>query len=127
MIAQVQVNGFISDLFKISRGIKQGDAMSCALFIIAIDPLIRNIEHNLNIIPLELTRGCMIKTVAYADDIAVITTNTDEAVNSVLDEYMKLTKCSGLTLNADKTEIVNLSNMSDKTSTTTFYNSEQSK
>ena len=43
MIAQVQVNGFISDLFKISRGVKQGDAMSCASFILAIVPLKRNI------------------------------------------------------------------------------------
>jgi len=44
--AQVQVNGFLSDRFNIERGVKQGDALSCALFIIAIDPMIRNIKNN---------------------------------------------------------------------------------
>ena len=108
MKAQVQVNGFISESFQINRGVKQGDALSCALFIIAIDPLIRNIEANKNITPLLLTKDCQVKTIAYADDIAVISNNSEEAVNNILQEYMKLTICSGLTLNADKTEILNL-------------------
>ena len=34
--AQVQVNGFMSSKFNIERGVKQGDALSCSLFIIAI-------------------------------------------------------------------------------------------
>ena len=49
------------------------------------------------------------KTLAYADDIAVITKNCDTAAGSVFYEYSRLTKCSGLMLNADKTEILNLS------------------
>jgi hypothetical protein len=28
------------------RGYKQGDALSCALFILGIDPLIRNINND---------------------------------------------------------------------------------
>ena len=62
--AQVQVNGFVSNRFDIKRGVKQGDALSCALFIIAIDPLIRNIENNPLINPLVLKDQCMIKTLA---------------------------------------------------------------
>ena len=123
MIAQVQVNGFISEAFKISRGVKQGDALSCALFILAIDPLIRNIENNDNIPSLEITNGCTAKTLAYADDIAVITHNSDVAINNILAEYLKLTKCSGLTLNADKTEILNLSE-SNKSVTDATYLSQ---
>jgi len=33
------VNGVLSDSFKIIRGVRQGDAMSCLLFDIAIEPL----------------------------------------------------------------------------------------
>ena len=73
--AQVQVNGFMSGRFNIERGLKQGDALSCALFIIAIDPLIRNIEQNQRIRSLKLIDDCCIKTLAYADDVAIITNN----------------------------------------------------
>ena len=107
--ALVQVNGHMSIPFSIKRGVKQGDALSCALFIISIDPLIRNIESNILISPLTMAPGCMIKTLAYADDIAVITTNCDSTLNEVFKEYNRLTQCSGLRLNADKTEIINLS------------------
>ena len=107
--AQVQVNGFMSNRFNIERGVKQGDALSCALFIIAIDPLIRNIENNQQIRGLKLGDQCTLKTMAYADDVAIITNNDNESSSMLFEEYMKLTKASGLTLNADKTEILNLS------------------
>ena len=60
------------------------------------------------------------KTLAYADDVAIVTENNDESISQIFLEYMKLTRSSGLTLNADKTEILNLSN-SDKNSTTASY------
>ena len=119
--AQVQVNGFLSNKFNIGRGVKQGDALSCALFIIAIDPLIRNIENNPQIKSLDLSNQCQLKTIAYADDIAVITHNNNEDISQIFSEYMKLTKSSGLTLNADKTDILNLS-ISNKHTTETEYN-----
>ena len=38
--ATVQINGHLSDYLPIKRGVKQGDALSSALFILAVDPLI---------------------------------------------------------------------------------------
>ena len=119
--AQVQVNGFMSNRFDIERGVKQGDALSCSLFIIAIDPLIRNIENNDSIAGLSLKDNCNLKTLAYADDVAIVTKNNDESIAQVFLEYMKLTRASGLTLNADKTEILNLSN-TGKSTTRASYN-----
>ena len=40
--ARILINGFQSESIKIERGVKQGDALSCAIFIICIDPLLRN-------------------------------------------------------------------------------------
>ena len=120
--AQVQVNGFLSNPFSIQRGVKQGDALSCALFIIAIDPLIRNIEKNPDIPALLLSDNCAIKTLAYADDIAIISKNTNNSFNHIFDEYGKLTTISGLTLNADKTEILNLSQSNKQTTHATYLN-----
>ena len=122
--AIVQINGHLSEPFQIKRGVKQGDALSCALFILAMDPLIRNIENNTLIPPIEICQGCKIKTLAYADDIAVITTNSDESSQALFGEYNRLTKCSGLTLNADKTEILNMSKHG-KNSTKVTYNEKE--
>ena len=108
--------------FRSKGGVKQGDALSCALFIIAIDPLIRNIEMNQNIPELSLSPSCSIKTLAYADDIAVITKNSNESFNNIFAEYGKLTKISGLTLNADKTEILNLSHSKKQTTEASYLN-----
>jgi hypothetical protein len=44
--ARILINGYMSDKINIERGVKQGDALSCALFIICIDPLLRNINKN---------------------------------------------------------------------------------
>ena len=107
--AQVQVNGFLSDRFRIERGVKQGDALSCALFIISIDPLIRNLENNSDIPALELAPNCTLKSMAYADDIAIFTPNNNNCLEIIFKEYERLTKLSGLMLNADKTEILTLS------------------
>ena len=109
--AVVQVNGHLSKPFEIRRGVKQGDALSCSLFILAMDPLLRNIEGNSNITPITITKlnkHIKLKTFAYADDIAVMTTN-DNSITEIFVEYEKLYHCSGLRLNADKTEILSLS------------------
>jgi len=37
LTATVMVNGFTTDIFNIEQSVKQGDALSCALFIIAIE------------------------------------------------------------------------------------------
>ena len=126
--AVVQVKGHLSSSFVVERGVKQGDALSCSLFVLAMDPLIRNIEVNTCIEPLLLVNGnnqSKIKTLAYADDIAVVTKNVD-SVNEIFREYERLFSCSGLKLNADKTEILKLSNnsISDATIRVRYLNDD---
>jgi hypothetical protein len=109
--ARILVNGFQSESIKIERGVKQGDALSCAIFIICIDPLIRNINKNKSIIPVKIgenTTRVNFKAAAYADDISVVCLNTSESIQNVFSEYNRLSQRSGLELNADKTEILKL-------------------
>jgi hypothetical protein len=42
--AKILINGHLSDNFDIKRGQKQGDTLNCALFILGIYPLIRNLN-----------------------------------------------------------------------------------
>ena len=49
----ILVNGRIEKGFLIKRGVKQGDALSCIIFIMCMEPLLRNIEANADIEPIE--------------------------------------------------------------------------
>jgi hypothetical protein len=109
------INGFQTSPLSIQRGVKQGDALSCGLFILALDPLIRNIDNNPEIDPIVLrstrfNNTLINKIFAYADDICIYTLNNMASVQAVFYEYERLTKFSGLQLNADKTEFLYVNN-----------------
>ena len=92
--------------YVIKNGVKQGDALSCILFIMGIEPLLKNIESDRSIDPIIIGGNILPKTVSYADDVACITTPTLQNVNKIFKHYEQMTKLSGLKLNADKTEII---------------------
>jgi hypothetical protein len=100
------INGRIGKGYAINNGVKQGDALSCSLFVLAIEPMLRNIASNGNITALTSTRlnYTWPKMLAYADDITVLTQNEPDSVKGIFGEYYRLTRASGLKLNADKTE-----------------------
>jgi len=114
--ARILINGFTSEVINIERGVKQGDALSCAIFIICIDPLIRNLNENNSIREIRIINKSgkeekiKFKGAAYADDISVICSNDYISIQKIFEEYERLTKKSGLELNADKTEILKLNN-----------------
>ena len=84
------------------------------LFIICIDPLLRNLNKNREIKEIRIRRrngtdsGIKFKSSAYADDISVICQNESGCIQNIFHEYDRLTRRSGLELNADKTEILKL-------------------
>jgi hypothetical protein len=104
----IHVNGRKLDGYSIRNGVKQGDSLSCILFIMCMDPLIRNIEANPNIIRSEIQGIPLPKVLAYADDITCIVEKDANNVKDIFYEYGRLTRASGLTLNAGKTEILDM-------------------
>ena len=42
--AQVKLDGSLSESFKIGRGVKQGSVLSPALFLLMMDPLLRELQ-----------------------------------------------------------------------------------
>jgi hypothetical protein len=111
--AKILINGYLSEKIGIERGVKQGDALSCAIFILCIDPLIRNINSNKLIRYVPVRKGMKKlkgshKASGFADDISIISMSDDVSIKQIFMEYQRLTNKSGLTLNADKTEILNL-------------------
>jgi len=100
------INGRVGAGYDIKNGVKQGDALSCSLFILSIEPILRNIKKNVNINCVESVRlnYTWPKAVAYADDIIIISHNETNCVQGIFDEYQCLRLASGLKLNADQTE-----------------------
>jgi hypothetical protein len=101
----IAINGDVIQGYEIKNGVKQGDSLSCILFILGIDPLIRNIENNPTIGRVTVPDCVTPKILAYADDVTCIT-DTKESIREIFIEYERLSKASGLMLNADKTEII---------------------
>ena len=107
--SDIVINGRIVKGYRILRGVKQGDALSCILFIICMEPLLCNIEKNPLIKNLETRKlGTIPGTYAFADDVNVLIQNSPEGLQEIFNEYGRLTRASGLELNADKTEIMQL-------------------
>ena len=106
--ASVMINGYTTNRFKIERSVKQGDALSCALFVICIDPLLRAIENDNDIKATRLFSDLNQnepKTLSYADDITIIV-STEESIHRTIAKYESFAKTSGITLNIEKTEIL---------------------
>jgi hypothetical protein len=108
--ASVLVNGYTTNKFKIQQSVKQGDALSCALFVLAIEPLLRKLNSNPTITPVTLYSlnndgSITFNTVSYADDITCITKNK-QAIQEVINEYSRFSTFSGISLNVAKTEIL---------------------
>jgi hypothetical protein len=110
--AQILVNGYKSTIIKILRSVKQGDALSCALFILCIDPLIRKIESNTNIKPVQVTPSRYsnikidYKVGGFADDIGLVVNNDRYTVENIFLDYNLFSKLSGIEINIDKTNLI---------------------
>jgi hypothetical protein len=107
--AKVMVNGFTTEQFAIEQSVKQGDALSCALFVLAVEPLLRQIERDPEIDATPIVRinnvDLKVKTIAYADDITCIIRNV-EGIQKIIDTYSNFSDYSGIKLNVSKTEIL---------------------
>ena len=68
--SDIIVNGKVVKGYNILRGVKQGDALSCVLFIMCVEPLLRNIEKNVVIEPIISTSLAAPLPKVYAFEIA---------------------------------------------------------
>ena len=102
----VAINGFFSDPFKITRGIRQGDPLSCAIFDLAIEPLACLIRKDPNLKGIKIP-GIKepLKAKFFADDTSLYMNETDkfDTVQMVLQDWCLV---SGAKFNIEKTEVI---------------------
>ena len=105
---RVLINGELSEPFTITRGVRQGDALSCLLFDIAIEPLAENIRKSQEITGIQIPgRRDFLKVTMFADDTSTYLSKNDriEDLQAIL---MKWCSVSGAKFNIEKTEIIPL-------------------
>jgi hypothetical protein len=86
LVNDIVINGRIAGQHKVTNGVKQGDALSCTLFILAIEPLLRNIDKNKDIenVKSELVDFKWPKIYGYADDIICLSNNMEKCKRGLL-------------------------------------------
>ena len=97
-------NGFHSEFFSISRGIRQGCPISALLFILCVETLAIYIREQKNIQGIRLA-NMEIKITQFADDTCLYLNGTNSREN-VLKVFEDFYRYAGLKLNIDKTEAI---------------------
>lgn len=102
----VLINGILSEPFAISRGVRQGDALSCLLFDLGIEPLAATIRSS-------ALRGIKIqnapenlKCKLFADDTMVYLHESDDVSSLETAALRPWCEVSGAIFNIAKTEII---------------------
>ena len=99
----VNVNGFVSSCFSLSRGVRQGCPLSPLLYILVAEVLACNIRAHSSISGLRLPQAPVSLSCvsAYADDTTFVVTSA-RAILAVFDVYSLYERGSGAKLNMDK-------------------------
>jgi len=102
----VIINGAISQPFQVSRGVRQGDPLSCLLFNIAIEPLANLLRTSKDLKGFEIPRtNTKLITTLFADDTTVYLNHEDDfqTLTGILHLWCR---ASGAKFNETKTEII---------------------
>lgn len=103
---KVAINGFLSSPFQVTRGVRQGDPLSCLLFDLAIEPLACALRNSPKLwgynVP-GLTEKIIINL--YADDTTIYLAKEDR-YSDLEDILQSWCRASGAKFNLEKTEIL---------------------
>ena len=103
---QVVINGVFSTPFQVTRGVRQGDPLSCPLFDLAIEPLACSLRNDLACQGLSipgLDENVLVNM--FADDTTLYLSETDkfDDIEPILRKWCEV---SGAKFNIEKTEII---------------------
>ena len=98
-------NGYTSEHFSLSRGVRQGCPLSGLLFIIGLEILGNAIRQSSTIKGIDITPGKIAKLAKYADDTTIFVKDDQSIINlfNLLDNFESV---SGLRINQSKSELL---------------------
>ena len=100
----VNVNGYLSSFFNLSRGVRQGCPLSPLLYVLVSEVLAVNIRSNPRISGLCLPGAPVLSPISqYADDTSLILTS-DDAIVAAFETYALFEQALGSKLNQSKSK-----------------------
>ena len=105
-------NGWISQTFKINRGVRQGCPLSALLFILVVEVMASRLRSNINIhgisVPIHADpHSHELRISQLADDTALFVSSIESA-NTAIQEVITFGDYAGLKLNLNKTKVMPL-------------------
>ena len=111
----VNVNGYLSPFFCLSRGVRQGCPLSPLLYVLVSEVLAANIRCNRRISGLCLPGLSPLSPISqYADDTSLILVS-DDSIHASFEVYSLFEKASGSRLNQSKSKGLGLGGWSGRT------------
>ena len=100
----VNVNGYLSPFFYLTRGVRQGCPLSPLLYVLVSEVLAVNIHCNPRIFGLALPGQPPLSPILqYADDTSLIL-SSDDSIKAALETYDLYHRASGSKLNSGKSK-----------------------
>ena len=98
----IKNNGWISSMFSMTRGIRQGCPLSALLFILCVEILAQKVRMSDDITGFQFG-NVIFKVIQYADDTTLVLRDLESVINAleILNEFSQV---SGLVLNKNKCE-----------------------
>ena len=93
--------GYMTNYFRVSRGVRQGCPLSPLLFVLCVEILAQKIRQNPKITGIELPYSCEAKLSQFADDTTLICKDTS-SLHESMSELGKFGDIAGLKLNSKK-------------------------
>lgn len=99
--SSVLVNGFVSDPFSVSRGVRQGCPLSPLLYVLVAETIASAIRQSPAIDGYHLPDGSRCKLCQYADDTTVVV-SSDKSIQELFSLFRRYESASGARLNVEK-------------------------
>ena len=101
IFSRVLVNGFTSEAFRVTRGVRQGCPLSPLLYILVAETIASAIRKDLDIDGFLFPNGRTLKVFQYADDTSVLVMS-DHSLRSLFALFDRYERGSGAKLNVSK-------------------------
>ena len=108
----VHNNGWRSEFFPLSRGVRQGCPLSPYLFILCAELLATAVRRNNKVEGIKI-EDHEFKLNLYADDTSLCLTANTESLKEAFGIFTRFQKFSGLKVNMDKTEVLRIGSLAN--------------
>ena len=101
----------MSDEFKVTRGLRQGDPLSCTLFLYLVEVLALKIRQEEDIEGIKIGKEGEKKLGQYADDIWVSMKHQEKGYRASHQIFTEFEAFAGLKINYNKTEVLRIGSL----------------